>query len=174
MRWSIPAGALVALALLVPAAPAAVAQTRPPVLYGCQPAERKVYQDIRQLVTINLDTASDTDVRVLANQLVSVARAESLTTLFVRLQERLDGTVADLRAFLKTNLEGVWSIDLRIAVDQTLPGAGRNVTTAAQAALDDGTIDVLLAYLNNGQYVARALDCPSHRTVRVPAWAVPR
>ena len=34
---------------------------------------RKVYKDIRELVTIDLDTASDIDVRVLANQIWGVS-----------------------------------------------------------------------------------------------------
>lgn len=159
MRWKIPAGVLVALALLIPAAPA-VAQTGSPGLNeACQTVERKVYTDIRELVTIDLDTASDTDVRVLANQVLAAARANSLTTLPGKLQERLDGTANDLRAFLKTEMQTVWAIDLRIAVNQTMAGAGTNVTAAAQKALDDGTVDAFLDYLNNGLYVARALDC---------------
>ena len=46
-------------------------------------------------------------------------------------------------------------------MDQTLTGAGTNVKVAAQNVLDDGTIDAYLAYLNNGLYVARSLDCAS-------------
>ena len=161
MRWSVPACVLMALAFLVPAAQA-VAEPGSPVLnQACQPVERKVYKDIRELVTIDLDTASDTDVRVLANQILSVARAESLTGLPTRIQERLDGSADDLRAFLKTNLLTVWTVDLRVAVVQTLPGAGPNVNTAAQTVLDNPTIDGYLAYLNDGLYVARALDCAS-------------
>jgi hypothetical protein len=70
MRWKIPAGLLLALAVLIPAAPA-VAQTGP----AETSRQTIVYADIRELVTINLDTASDTDVRVLANQILAVARA---------------------------------------------------------------------------------------------------
>ena len=115
--------------------------------------------DIRELVTIDLDTASDTDVRVLANQILAAARADLLTTLPGRLQTRLDGTADDLRAFLKTQLQWVWSTDLRIRVNQTMAAStGTNVRAAAQAALDNGTIDVFLAFLNDGLYIARALD----------------
>ena len=161
MRRNVLVGVLMALAFLIPAVPA-VGQTGSPGLNGgCQTVDRKVYNDIRELVTIDLATASDTDVRVLADQIVTAARADSLTTLPGRIQERLDGTADDLRAFLKTDLQKVWSTDLRIAVDQTLTGAGTNVKAAAQKVLDDGTIDAYLAYLNNGLYVARALDCAS-------------
>ena len=161
MRRNIPAGVLMALAFLIPAAPA-VAQTGSPGLNGaCQTVERKVYKDIRELVTIDLDTASDTDVRVLADQILTAARADSLTTLPGAIQQRLDSTADDLRAFLKTDLQKVWSMDLRIAVVQTLTGAGTNVKVAAQKVLDEGTIDAYLAYLNDGLYVARALDCAS-------------
>jgi predicted small secreted protein len=148
-----------ALALLIPAVPA-VAQTGSAGLNEttCQTV---VYADIRELVTIDLDTASNTEVRVLANQILAAATADSLTILPGRLQARLDGTADDLRAFLKTNLPGVWSTDLRIAVNRTMPGAGANVQAAAQKALDDGTIDAFLAYLNDGLYVARAFDSGS-------------
>jgi LPXTG-motif cell wall-anchored protein len=161
MRWSVPAGVLMALAFLGPAAQAVAEPLSPGLNQACQPVERKVYKDIRQLVTIDLDTASDTEVRVLANQLLSVARAESLTGLPTRIQERLDGTAADLRAFLKTKLVTAWNVDLRVAVVQTLPGAGPHVNAAAQTVLDNPSIDGYLAYLNDGLYVARALDCAS-------------
>jgi hypothetical protein len=121
----------------------------------------KAYADIRELVTIDLDAASDTDVRVLANQILAAAKADLLTTLPGRLQARLDGTADDLRAFLKTKLQTAWSIDLRIAVNQTMTNAGSNVKAAAQEALDNGTVDASLAYLNHGLYLARALDCTS-------------
>jgi hypothetical protein len=161
MRWSVPAGVLMALAFLVPAAQAVAESGSPGLNQACQPVERKVYKDIRELVTIDLDTASDTDVRVLANQILSVASAESLTGLPTRIQERLDGTAADLRAFLKTKLLTAWNVDLRVAVVQTLPGAGPHVNAAAQTVLDNPSIDGYLAYLNDGLYVARALDCAS-------------
>jgi LPXTG-motif cell wall-anchored protein len=161
MRWNIPAGILMALAFLIPSAPA-VAQTGSPGLNeACQTVERKVYKDIRELVTIDLDTASVTDVRVLAARILAAATANSLTTLPGRIQERLNGTADELRAFLKTNMQTVWSTDLRVAVNQTMTGAGANVKAAGQEVLDDGTIDAFLAYLNNGLHVARELDCAS-------------
>ncbi|MGC4750055.1 ALF repeat-containing protein [Micromonospora sp. DT201] len=119
----------------------------------------KLYADVRELVTVDLDTASDTEVRVLANQILARAVADSLIVLPERIQARLDGTANDLRTFLKTNLQTSWSIDLRIKANQTMPNAGPNVQAAAQEALDNGTIDALLTYLNHGLYIARALDC---------------
>ncbi|MGW3807911.1 LPXTG cell wall anchor domain-containing protein [Micromonospora sp. NPDC005113] len=161
MRWKLPAGVLMALAFLVPAAPA-MAQTEPPVLNeACQTVERKVYKDIRELVTIDLDTATNVEVRVLANQILAAANADSLPVLPDAIQERLDGTADDLRAFLKADVQNAWSTALRVTVVRTLTGAGTNVKAAAQKALDDGTIDAYLAYLNDGLYAARALDCAS-------------
>ncbi|MCW3818518.1 LPXTG cell wall anchor domain-containing protein [Micromonospora sp. DR5-3] len=161
MRWKLPAGVLMALAFLVPAAPA-MAQTEPPVLNeACQTVERKVYKDIRELVTIDLDTATNVEVRVLANQILAAAKADSLPVLPDAIQERLDGTADDLRAFLKADVQNAWSTALRVTVVRTLTGAGANVKAAAQKALDEGTVDAYLAYLNNGLYVARALDCAS-------------
>ncbi|MFG2169232.1 ALF repeat-containing protein [Micromonospora chersina] len=164
MRWKLPAGVLMALAFLVPAAPAA-AQTEPPVLNeACQTVERKVYTDIRELVTIDLDTATNVEVRVLANQILAAANADSLPVLPDAIQERLDGTADDLRAFLKADVQNAWSTALRVTVVRTLTGAGANVKAAAQKALDEGTVDAFLAYLNNGLYAARALDCASQPT----------
>ncbi|MER7282123.1 cell wall protein [Dactylosporangium sp. NPDC000244] len=154
MRWKIPAALLLAVALLIPATPAA-AQAESPAT-SCQAV---FYADIRELVTIDLDTASDIDVRVLANRIMAAAVADALTTLPGRMQARLDGSAGDLRAFLKTSLWGVWSTDLRIAVNRTMPNAGSHVQAAAQEALDNGTVDAFLAYLNDGLYIARALDC---------------
>ncbi|MFC3503888.1 LPXTG cell wall anchor domain-containing protein [Micromonospora krabiensis] len=164
MRWKLPAGVLMALAFLVPSAPA-MAQIEPRVLNeACQTVERKVYQDIRELVTIDLDTATNTEVRVLANQILAAAKADSLPVLPDAIQERLDGTADDLRAFLKTDLQNSWSTALRATVVRTLTGAGTNVKAAAQKALDEGTIDGYLAYLNDGMYAARALDCAAQPT----------
>jgi hypothetical protein len=75
------------------------------------------------------------------------------------LQQLLDGTADDLRTFLQTQLHNAWTTDLRIAVARTLPNAGTNVRAAANQTLDHGTTDTYLTYLNDGLYVARALDC---------------
>ncbi|WP_089154814.1 LPXTG cell wall anchor domain-containing protein [Micromonospora sp. NBS 11-29] len=164
MRWKISAGALVALAFLIPAAPAAAHTGSPAPNGACQTVERKVYKDIRELVTIDLDTATTTQLRLLANQILAVANTEALTILPGAIQERLDGTSDDLRAFLKTNLQGAWSTDLRVAIAQTLVNAGPNVDAAAQKVLREPSIDAYLAYLNDGLYAARAKDCASQPT----------
>lgn len=101
---------------------------------------------------------------MLANQIMAAAKANSLATLPGKIQAQLDGTPDALRAFLKTNLQAAWTIDLRLAVNQTMSAGGANVKAAAQKALDTGTIDAFLAYLNDGLYVARALDCASAPT----------
>jgi LPXTG-motif cell wall-anchored protein len=164
MRSNIPAGVLMALAFLIPAAPA-VAQTEPPGLNAaCQTVERKVYKDIRELVTIDLDTATDAEVQALANHILDAAIAGSLPVLPDAVQKRLDGTEDDLRAFLKTGVQQPWSVGLRISVVRTLTDAGDNVKAAAQEALDDEAIDAYLTYLNDGLYAARQLDCASRPT----------
>jgi LPXTG-motif cell wall-anchored protein len=161
-----------ALAFLIPAAPA-VAQTGPTGLNeACQTVERKVYKDIRELVTIDLDTATDVEVRVLANQILAAAKADMLPVLPGAVQARLDGTADDLRAFLKSDVQNAWSTDLRISVNRTFTDAGANVKAAAQKALDPGGIDAYLAYLNDGLYAARALDCASQPTA-TPSQSTP-
>ncbi|MEV0900396.1 LPXTG cell wall anchor domain-containing protein [Actinoplanes sp. NPDC049802] len=165
MRRKIPAGVLTALVLLIPATPAVAARAETPGLdAACQTVERKLYTDIRELVTIDLDTATDVEIRVVANQILAAAKANSLPVLPGEMQERLDGTADDLRAFLKKGMLLAWTADLRISATRTLTGAGANLKAAAQKVLDDGTVDAFLLYLNEGLYAARALDCASQPT----------
>lgn len=164
MRWKLSAGVLVALALLIPAAPA-LAETGPTGLNAaCQTVERTVYKDFRELVTIDVDTATEVQVRMQADRILAEANAESLLAVPRALQEKLDGTPDDLRAFLKSGLQGAWTTDLRVAAVRTLSDAGPHVRAAAQKVLDDGAVDDYLAFLNDGLYAARALDCASHPT----------
>ncbi|GIF72193.1 LPXTG cell wall anchor domain-containing protein [Asanoa siamensis] len=159
MRWKIAAGVLVALAFMVPAAPAAAQTQRPGLNESCQTVERKIYKDMRELVKIDLDTANTAQVRLLANQILFAATNDQLSGLSTALQGGLNGPADDLRAFLKTDLQNTWFIDLRLRVNQTMTGAGTNVRAAAQKALDAETIDALLAYLNEDMWAARARDC---------------
>ncbi|XVU24128.1 LPXTG cell wall anchor domain-containing protein [Actinoplanes sp. CA-054009] len=163
MRGKIAAGVLMALAFLIPAAPA-MAQAEPPVLGAdCQPVERKVFKDVRRLFTIDLDTATDTEVRLLANQIL--AATESLPVLPPALQKKMDGTPEELRAFLKDDWAAAWAHDLRISIGRTMPeDAGANVKAAANKVLDGNSVDDYLAYLNEGLYTARALDCAAQPT----------
>ncbi|MFI7674303.1 hypothetical protein [Actinophytocola sp. NPDC049390] len=159
MRWKIPAGVLLVLALLIPATSAA-AQAESSRLdeTTCQEV---VYTDIREFFVIDVGTASDLEIRVLANQISAVARAESLTGLFEAVQDVLRfGTPDEIRAFLQGAWEIAWTIDLRGEVLRTKgdPNAGVNVQAAAQEALNNGSVDAFLTYLNHGLYVARALD----------------
>lgn len=166
MRWKIPACVLLVLALLIPASPA-VAQTGSSTLdeTTCQAV---TYTDVRELFVIDVDTASDLEIRGLANQISSVARAESLTLLFDAVQDLLrSGTPEEIREFLRGDWQYRWTTDLRIWVNRTLadPAAGVHVQAAAQEVLDDGSVDIMLTYLNHGLYVARALDaCESQST----------
>jgi LPXTG-motif cell wall-anchored protein len=164
VRWKIPAGVLLALVFAVPAAPAVAQAAQPGLSESCQTVERKEFRDLRQLVTIDLDTATDTEVRVQANQLMAAATAESLPVLPPAIQKGLDGTPDDLRAFLKKTWQLAWRADLRISVGRTISRAGTNVKAAAQKVLNGDSFDAYLAYLNDGLYVARALDCKSPPT----------
>ncbi len=164
MRAKLVAGGLMALAFLIPAAPAVAATATPGPGGACQTVSPQVFKDIPELITIDLDAATDIQVRVQADQILSEANREALPVLQKALQDRLDGAADDLEAFLKTGLTNAWTEDLRVSALQTLTGAGPHVKAAAQQALDDGTADVLLAYLNDGLYAARALDCATPPT----------
>jgi LPXTG-motif cell wall-anchored protein len=164
MRRKISAGVLMALVLLIPAAPAAAQAETPGLDAACQTVERKLYKDLRELITIDLDTATDAEIEDVANQILAAAKAESLPVLPPALQERLEGTADDLRAFLKKGMQSAWTVALRISVGRTMTDAGAHVQAAAQTVLDKGTIDAYLAYLNEGLYAARALDCASQPT----------
>jgi LPXTG-motif cell wall-anchored protein len=161
MLKKISAGALLALALLIPAAPAA-AETETPVLNeACKTVEPKIFTDIRELITIDLDTANEAQLRILAYRILDAAQADSLPVLPGEIDKNLRGTEEDLRAFLKKGVLSTWTHDLRISVGWTMTNAGTNVKAAANKALDDESFDALLAYLNKGLYAARALDCAS-------------
>ncbi|BCJ53020.1 hypothetical protein Asp14428_44950 [Actinoplanes sp. NBRC 14428] len=165
MRGKTSAGVVVALALLIPAAPAmASTETLTADNKACQTVERKVYKDIREMLAIDLDAATDTELQILAAQLLTVAKAASLPILPGEIEEVLRDPEGDLRAFLKTGAKQAWTTDLRISVVRTLTNAGTNLKAAAQKALDTATIDAYLAYLNDGQYVARELDCAAQPT----------
>ncbi|MDI6100566.1 LPXTG cell wall anchor domain-containing protein [Actinoplanes sp. NEAU-A12] len=167
MRRKMTAGALMTLAFLIPAAPV-MAQAEPAApSKACQTVERKVYKDIRELVTIDLDTANDAEVRVLGYRILEAANAESLPVLPGALEDRLKGTEGDLRAFLKADMQKAWSLALRVVVTRTLTDAGANVEAAAKKVLASGTIAAYLAYLNDGLYAERALDCASQPTPSV-------
>ncbi|WP_203794105.1 ALF repeat-containing protein, partial [Actinoplanes couchii] len=159
MRRNITAGVLMALALLVPAAPAAAHAAAPGLDATCQTVERKLFTDIRKLITIDLDTATDTEIRVVANQIQAAAKADALPVLPGAIQEALDGTAEELKAFLKTGALSAWKVDLRVSVTRTLNNAGPKVKAGAQDVLKDGGTDVMLTWLNEGLYAARALDC---------------
>jgi len=161
------------LAFLIPAAPA-MAQAEPPVLdAACQTVEPKVFKDIPALVTIDPDTAAVADLRLQAYRILDEATVEGLPVLSRELRERLGGTSDDLRAFLATDLPKAWSIDLRISVTRTLTDAGTNVKAAARKVLGQETVDAYLAYLNDGQYAARALDCAAQPTPSQPTPSQP-
>lgn len=173
MRWKFPASALLALAFFIPAAPAVAHIESPGLNEACQTVERKVYKDIRELVTIDLDTATDQEVRVLAAQILSAANADELPVLPGAIQDALKGTEDELRAFLKTGVQNAWSVALRITVVRTLTDAGTNVEAAAQKVLGEATVDAYLAYLNDGLYAARELDCASQPTPTPTAQPTP-
>ena len=75
---------------------------------------------------------------MLADRILHAANADIVARSAWAMQERLNGTADDLRAFLKTDLQRVWSTDLRISVGRTMTGAGANVKAAAQKVLDTG------------------------------------
>ncbi|MEU7920225.1 LPXTG cell wall anchor domain-containing protein [Micromonospora zamorensis] len=172
MRWKTPAGALIALAFLIPAAPAMAQTPSTGLNAACQTVKRDVYQDIRKL-TSDLDTADDGQLRLVAYRILDEARANKFPVLPGALEKRLAGTPDDLRAYLKADVQKAWLTDLRVSVGRTMVDAGDNVDAAAQKVLDEAAVDAYLAYLNDGVYVARALDCASQPTPTPSASATP-
>ena len=159
MRGRILAGVVIALALVIPAAPAAAHVESPGLDAACETVERKIFTDIRKLVTIDLDTATDTQLELLATQILSAARADGLPVLPDAVQDALKGPGENLRPFLKNSVLKAWSVSLRISVGRTMTNAGPKVDAAAQEVLDAEGVDAYLAYLNDGLYAARELDC---------------
>jgi hypothetical protein len=161
MRWKITVGVLLTSAFLMPPA-SAVAQAESPKPNNT-PCQTIVYEDIRELVPIDLATASAEEVEDVAGDILSVAVEDSLSGLGSRLQAAMGGTEADLVAFLTTMMSKYWFVDLRIAVNRTMVNAGPKVREAAQKTLDGTTLDAYLAYLNHDLYLARAADSGSLR-----------
>ena len=159
MRLKALFGVVTALVFLIPAAPAAAQAAAPGLSETCQTIERRVYKDLRTIINIDPDTASVNEVRLRVVQILSEARAESLPVLPDAAEDALDGSIDDLRAFLKTGMQITWTDDLRVLVMQSLSVGGANVRAAAGKAMDSNTIEILLAHLNDGLYVARELDC---------------
>lgn len=166
MRGKMAAGVLVALALVIPAAPALAEPAAPPGLdAACQPIERKVYKDIRELVSIDPDTAPKVEVEIVATRVLSAAQRDKLLALPEAAQKALDGTEEQQRTFLKTGVRQAFLVDLRILTLRTLTDdRTTNANKAAQKALDAGSIEALLAFMNDGLYAARALDCATKPT----------
>ncbi|MDP9815232.1 LPXTG cell wall anchor domain-containing protein [Spirilliplanes yamanashiensis] len=161
MYRKVSAGVLLAMALLVPAAPAAAQAGTPGLDASCQTVERKLFTDIRKLVTVDLDTATDDELLDVANRVLDAAKADKLPVLPRAMEQQLEDPAEELRAFLKQGMLNAWTADLRISIGRTMGGAGTNVRKASQEALDNATFDAYLAYLNEGLYAARALDCAS-------------
>lgn len=172
MRWKTPAGALIALAFLIPAAPAMAQTPSTGLNAACQTVERDVYQDIRKL-TSDLDTTDDGQLRLVAYRILDEAQANRFPVLPGALEKALAGTPDDLRAYLKADVQKAWLTDLRVSVGRTMVDAGDNVDAAAQKVLDEAAVDAYLAYLNDGVYVARALDCAPKPTPTLSASATP-
>lgn len=166
MRWKILAGALMALAFVIPATPAAAQVASPGLDGSCQTVERKVYKDIRELVTIDPDTANLGEVRLLAYRLLDAANKHSFVATPPALQTALSGSQDDLRAFLKTRIEERWLTDLRIKIGKAMAADPdhTNVYEAAQEVLNTSSMDAHLAFLNDGLYAARELDCAAQPT----------
>lgn len=164
MRWKILAGALMALAFVIPATPAAAQVASPGLDESCQTVERKVYKDVRELVTIDPDTAEYVKVRLLANQILSEADKHSFVATPPELNTAMSGSQDDLRAFLKTRIEERWLTDLRIKIGKAMEAGGTNVDEAAQEVLNTSSMDAHLAFLNDGLYAARELDCAAQPT----------
>lgn len=123
-----------------------------------------MYKDIRELTTIDPDTADITEVQILANQLLTKANDDSFVATPRALQEALDGGDDDLRKFIKTGIHATWSTDLAIKISQAMTAGDTNVDVTAQEVLDTSSMDAHLAFLNDGLYAAHELDCATQAT----------
>jgi hypothetical protein len=78
-------------------------------------------------------------------------------TVNARAQKALDGTAADVRAFLETGLQQAKDVDDRLTVNQVMNTGGPEVKAAAQTALDGTPADVRY-FLSLWQQVAANND----------------
>ncbi len=157
MRWKALAGIVTVLAWLVPAAPAAAADPAEIGLEAaCRLAQPVTHPDLRPLLDADVAAMTDIEVRVKVNQVLAASK-DRYVGVTQRAQEALDGT-QDIREFLGSRARVVWNTDLRVLTSQVMSAGGAHVKAAANKVLDDGGIDALLGFVNNGQHDARALD----------------
>ncbi|MEU8079284.1 LPXTG cell wall anchor domain-containing protein [Catellatospora citrea] len=162
MRWKVLAGAVVALAWLAPAVPAAANE---PAQIGlsqaCELARPMSYPDLEPLLDVDVDAMTDGEVRVKVNQVLSASKdIYALVTVAAQdaLDGRKEGPEKDTRDFLTSVAQSRWYTDVRLLTNQTMAAGGPAVKEAANKVLGDDTIAAMLGYLNEGQHAARAQD----------------
>ncbi|MFF3204950.1 ALF repeat-containing protein [Streptomyces sp. NPDC002962] len=105
-----------------------------------------------------VDDMSEEDLRVAIARIL--ADEDSGRRVLREADEALDGTVEDMRTFLKTGYRLAQAEDDRVAVFRILADkdSGKGVVREANKALDAGTPEALRAFLETGYRLARAED----------------
>ncbi|GGW35455.1 ALF repeat-containing protein [Streptomyces caelestis] len=146
-------GALIVAAVLTPA----LLLTTPAVAAGTAPATPAV---TATAVTDGtpVDEMSEDDLRIAILRVI--ADEDSGRGVVREANEALDGTVEDMRAFLKTGYRLAQAEDDRVAIARVLsdPDSGRGVKREAAKALDVNTPEALRAFLETGYRLAQAED----------------
>ncbi|WP_030393958.1 ALF repeat-containing protein [Kitasatospora purpeofusca] len=128
----------------------------PAVKKAAETALRGSYEDLLAFLKDGQHTARAQDDRVEIERLIadlptwSKVREEGTKVLAV-------GTPAALRKFLAVDLQGFRHTDYRVRTVQIFSGGGPAVREAAMVALD-GSYEEIAAFVEKGQYTARAED----------------
>ncbi|MFF3001915.1 ALF repeat-containing protein [Kitasatospora sp. NPDC057940] len=132
-----------------------------PVALGAAPAFADTVPT-GQAQTDPAETKADEENRAAIERLLVYPNDYLLTAPSDYLREHagqaLAGTPADRARFLAVEADRIRRDDARIAIARTMNAAGPVVKKAANAAIDSNDLDVFRAYLNVGQYTARAED----------------
>jgi hypothetical protein len=105
-----------------------------------------------------VDEMSEEDLRIAILRIL--ADEDSGRGVVREANEALDGTVEDMREFLKTGYRLAQAEDDRVAIARILadPDSGRGVKREAGKALDANTPEALRAFLETGHRLAQAED----------------
>ncbi|MER8100920.1 ALF repeat-containing protein [Kitasatospora sp. NPDC094016] len=141
-------------AVLLTAAAAPVAVGAAPAFAGTVPTGQEQ--------TDPAETKADEENRAAIERLLVYPNDYLLTAPSDYLREHagqaLAGTPADRARFLAVEADRIRRDDARIAILRTMNAAGPAVKKAANTAFGSNDLDVFRAYLNVGQYTARAED----------------
>ncbi|MFE4518479.1 ALF repeat-containing protein, partial [Kitasatospora sp. NPDC056783] len=176
---AVVAAAVLAPAVLFPSSASAADTPKPAGISGPDTGSDSVKDTAPEDTASQGDTPKGADGqeqrdRAEVERILANSPAESWCRVHEGAAKALQGTAADLRHFLETELDGLQKSDNRLLVARLRNGAGPVLDAAARAAINAGD-DAIAEFLKTGQYAARAEDEDRAEVERIladsPAWS---